>query len=73
MKQAPNVPTKRKNKSLIKVATSDTDFKTWAKSSGIATSSEIDAMPRDRLLKLYDMYSAQLTKGGAVPRFSMAK
>ena len=73
MRKAPNLPTKRKNKSLIKVATGDADFKAWARSSGIATSAEINSMPRDRLLQLYDRYAAQLTKDGAVPRYSMAK
>lgn len=59
MKQAPKKP---KTKSLLKrmsytgsdiMKMAAPDVKAWAKANKIATSKEIDAMPLDRLEKLY--------------------
>ena len=58
------VPKKPKGKSLIKVAESDAAFKLWARNSGIATSGELDVMPKANLMRLYRSYLKEL-KGDA--------
>ena len=60
MAKAPKKPSK--GKSLIKVAQTDTAFKTWAKLSGIATSKEIDGMAKPGIMRLYNRYLRELKK-----------
>jgi len=59
-------PMKMPTTSLIKkVASEDKAFTSWAKSSGIATSAEIKALPKDRLMKLYRMYMTSQRKAAS--------
>ena len=60
MAKAPKTPPK--GQSLIKIAYTDTAFKRWAKTSGIATSKEIDAMAKPNIMRLYNRYLKELKK-----------
>lgn len=60
MKKPVKVSANKKPQSLIKVAQSDAAFKLWARNSGIATSGEIDVMPKANLMRLYRSYLKEL-------------
>ena len=58
MKKVPKLPSKAQ--SLIKVAQTDGAFKKWAELSGIATSKEIDSLPKANMMRLYSKYLKEL-------------